>query len=85
MKCIKVLAGIAMQKRAPPSARVNAAIALLDRGWGKPAQAHTGEDGEGSIKVTIRTIIEGVPARVPQPLKAIEAMPIESNGKSHDE
>ena len=28
------------------------------RGSGKPAQTHTGEDGE-DIKVTIRTIIEG--------------------------
>ena len=42
VKCIKVLVGIAMQKRAPPAARVNAAIALLDRGWAsrrKRAQA----------------------------------------------
>jgi hypothetical protein len=37
---------------------VQAANILLDRGWGKPPQAHTGEDGD-DIKVTIRTIIEG--------------------------
>jgi hypothetical protein len=38
-------------------ARVAAAVALLDRGWGKPAQMHTGEDG-GDIRITIRKIFE---------------------------
>jgi hypothetical protein len=46
------------QREYPPAARVAAASALLDRGWGKPAQMHVGEDG-GDIKVTIRTILEG--------------------------
>jgi len=40
---VKVLAGIASAEDAPPAARVSAAQALLDRGWGKPAQPHTGE------------------------------------------
>jgi hypothetical protein len=44
-------------KAAPAAARVSAASALLDRGWGKPPQPHTGEDGD--IRVTVRTIIEG--------------------------
>ena len=35
---IKTLAGIMQQTDAPPAARVSAATALLDRGWGKPAQ-----------------------------------------------
>jgi hypothetical protein len=56
--CIKVLAGIVSQEAIPPAARVSAAGILLDRGWGKPAQTHTGEDGD-DIRVTIRTIIEG--------------------------
>jgi hypothetical protein len=38
---VKVLAGIASAENAPPAARVSAAIALLDRGWGKPIQPHT--------------------------------------------
>lgn len=33
-----MLAGIMDQNDAPPAARVSAAQALLDRGWGKPAQ-----------------------------------------------
>jgi hypothetical protein len=35
---IKTLAGIMQQPEAPPAARVSAATALLDRGWGKPSQ-----------------------------------------------
>ena len=57
---IKVLAGIASAEDAPPAARVAAVNALLDRGWGKPAQTHTGENGEGDIKVTIRHILEHI-------------------------
>lgn len=35
---INTLAGIMEQKDAPPAARVSAAVALMDRGWGKPSQ-----------------------------------------------
>jgi hypothetical protein len=35
---IRVLAGIMAEKKAPHSARVAAAQALLDRGWGKPKE-----------------------------------------------
>ena len=34
--------------------KVAAAKALLDRGWGKPAQAMTGEGGEGPVEMVIR-------------------------------
>ena len=37
-KALKVLAGVMMQDEAPAAARVSAATALLDRGWGKPQQ-----------------------------------------------
>ena len=47
---INTLVGVMNQPEAPPAARVSAASALLDRGWGKPVQAHTGEDG-GAIKL----------------------------------
>ena len=39
---------------------VPAAIALLDRGWGKAPQALTGEDGNGPAEVVMK-IITGVP------------------------
>ena len=53
---IKTLAGIA-RNSTPASARVSAAHALLDRGWGKAIQPHAGEDG-GDIRVVIRQIID---------------------------
>ena len=42
---IKTLVGIMQQPKAPPAARVMAANALLDRGWGKAKQQveHNGE------------------------------------------
>jgi len=54
---IRTLTGVCGFKAAPAAARVSAASALLDRGWGKAPQPHTGEDGD--IRVTVRTITEG--------------------------
>jgi hypothetical protein len=55
---LRTLCGIATNGESE-SARVAAAIHLLDRGWGKPPQAHTGENGEGDIWVIIRHITKG--------------------------
>ncbi len=44
---IRTLAGIMQQTDAPPAARVSAATALLDRGWGKPQQ---------TMEMTVRRI-----------------------------
>jgi hypothetical protein len=60
--CLKSLAGVALNGESE-RARVAACVALLERGWGKPAQPHTGADGEGDIRVTIRTILEGGAAK----------------------
>ena len=54
---LKVLVGVAVSKGAQAGARVAAATALLDRGWGKAPQQLVGEDG-GDIKIVIRQIIE---------------------------
>ena len=40
-------------------ASVAAAIALLDRAYGKPAQAVTGGDGEGPVKLIVEWANEG--------------------------
>jgi hypothetical protein len=53
------------------NARVSAANALLDRGWGKAPTTITGEDGEGAVRVVIRHIIEGRDA--PREAKVIDA------------
>ena len=66
---VQQLGGIA-QHGDTDAARVAACVALLDRGWGKPPQTHTGEDGEGDIKVTIRHIIQN--AIVPPEPKLVE-------------
>ena len=43
---IRTLAKIINQPKASPLARIAAAVALLDRGWGKPvAVEHIGEAG----------------------------------------
>ena len=54
---VRTLTGVCGSKAAPVAARVSAASALLDRGWGRPAQPHTGEDDK-DIQVTIRNIVE---------------------------
>jgi len=51
---IRTLAGIMRQPKAPSAARVAAAQALLDRGWGKAAQSMTGESGEGPVELVIK-------------------------------
>lgn len=38
-KALKVLVDVANSAKAPPAARVSAATAILDRGYGKPRQA----------------------------------------------
>jgi len=55
---IRTLTGVCGSKAAPAAAHVSAASALLDRGWGKAPQPHSGEDG-GDIRITIRQIVEG--------------------------
>ncbi len=51
---LNVLAGIMCEKTSPAAARVAAAEALLNRGWGKAPQAVTGENGEGPAELLIR-------------------------------
>ena len=54
---IRTLTGVCGSKAAPAAARVSAAQDLLDRGWGKLAQPHTGEHDK-DIRITIRQITE---------------------------
>lgn len=55
---IKALGDILADAEAPPAARATAANSLLDRAWGKPAQAVTGEDGEGPVQIMVVTGID---------------------------
>ena len=47
---IKTLAAVMNKKNAPPAARIMAAQALLDRGWGKPKQFIGGDDESRPIR-----------------------------------
>jgi hypothetical protein len=57
-------AGIASNENAPAAARVSAVALLFERGWGRPPQAHTGEDGDGPIVVEIVYRNQGENAKV---------------------
>ncbi len=46
---IKVLASIMNQPKASHAARVSAAVALLDRGWGKPTVMVAGDPDSGPV------------------------------------
>ena len=54
---IKVLAAIMNQSDGPATARVSAAQALLDRGWGKAAQLIAGEEGGPIVLARIERVI----------------------------
>jgi hypothetical protein len=55
---IRTLVGIMRSENATHAARVSAANAILDRGWGKPPQALTnGEDGPLELIHRIERII----------------------------
>jgi len=51
---VDTLSGVA-QSGTSEAARVTAAIALLDRGWGKPNQPHDAKI-EGSIQIVLRDL-----------------------------
>ena len=60
---LQALVDVMQDAKAPHSARVSAANAILDRGYGKPHQAvsHGGEDG-GPIKLIIQRYADDNPA-----------------------
>jgi hypothetical protein len=53
---VRTLAEIMMKPDAADRARVAASEALLDRAWGRPAQALTGENGEGPPRLVIEIV-----------------------------
>lgn len=49
-EALEILIEVARNKKSPQSARVHAACALLDRGWGKPSQFVEQVNVGGSLK-----------------------------------
>jgi hypothetical protein len=53
---VNTLAGIARSPKCPAASRVQASIALLDRGFGRPTSEN--EESQNEIRVIIRHIVE---------------------------
>lgn len=68
---VRIMAGIVRAEETPPAVRVQGIAYLWERGWGKAPVTHSGENGEGAIRVVIRHIIEGRDAP-----KVIDAKPV---------
>ena len=76
-KALKTLVGVMNDPGASHSARVAAAEALLDRGWGKPKQSHEAE-------ITHRYVME-IPALMDNATWEAEALKaLEPPGKALD-
>jgi len=58
VEALETLAHVMRQPKAPPAARVMAANALLDRGWGKAAQL-VAVDGEIRQLVEVKQALPG--------------------------
>jgi hypothetical protein len=69
---IRTLAGIMSHPKAPPAARVAAANALLDRGWGKPSQTIAGDENN-PLRVRIGEIVRTIVDPNPQTAVTAEA------------
>jgi hypothetical protein len=55
---LNVLIAVMRNTKSPPAARIAAANAILDRGWGKPPQAiHNGDDGALELIHRIERVI----------------------------
>jgi hypothetical protein len=57
---IRVLAGIMQEENAPHAARVSAAQALLDRGWGKPTQPIAGDEDAPPVRISKIELIAAI-------------------------
>jgi hypothetical protein len=55
-RAVLTLAGVSESSESD-AARVTAAIALLDRGWGKPNQPHDAKV-DGELRITIRKMLD---------------------------
>ena len=80
---INTLVGIMRQPKAPPAARVMAANALLDRGWGKAAQL-VAVDGEIRQLVEVKLNVVSPASRALPKTDVIDARPNEVKDLDND-
>ena len=72
---VNTLVHIMRQKKTTPSARVQAAVALLDRGWGKPQQ-HLELTGELTL-VDVFAQIAAREGQANEDVKPIDVPPVD--------
>lgn len=76
MLALNTLRSVASSTKAQPAARVAAAVAILDRGWGKPQQdVNTKHD----VVIVIRKLINGEEVLLPIEHNADALSPAEYN------
>jgi hypothetical protein len=68
---LDTLTAIMKNPKAPAAARVSAATAILDRGYGRPCQQlqHSGGDGLG-LEALIMQVVTNVPRAPDEPLES---------------
>ena len=78
---IDMLAAIMRDESKPTAARVTAAIALLDRGYGKPSQSVTVENPHGTTPLADQIILAmlGMTAPIFEQQKVVDVVPEEKN------
>jgi hypothetical protein len=59
-KALKALVTVLEDEEQPAAARVSAASAILDRGYGKPSTVLSGDEDGGAIQAVHKIILEGV-------------------------
>lgn len=59
-EAVKALVDVLRDEQQPASARVSAASAILDRGFGKPTTVLAGDEDGGAIQAVHKIILEGV-------------------------
>lgn len=78
---LKALAEITQDPTAPKIARIQAAIALLDRGWGKPIQYN---ESESTIKASLEGPSERFQMELEERIKIISGMSKTSRERDQD-
>lgn len=69
---LETLADICRDAEAQPSARVSAAVALLDRGWGKAPQEITIHDESNVAELSDRDLDKALASEIATHLAAID-------------
>ena len=80
---LETLANVCSSSKYSPAARVAAATALLDRGWGKPSQEITGADGAPLMVPAVQIFIGAIPKDEDETIEHGPLVAALTNGNGH--